>query len=185
MRRSRFHSNCQLRPDGPERWRNNSIAKTGAPGALAGSAREGAAATCQRVSAALGTGADTFRPLADDTLVPYVRGPQGGTHVDAGVRVEGLYLPAATERRAQDLCEVSFTLAADDTQVGGFAAAPRPFTVVDEGGRVGEHIGEPVVFFEDASAWVGATLRLWVEVTDRCGHRVTDERRITITDGAG
>jgi hypothetical protein len=133
----------------------------------------------------LGTGVDTFIPLADDALVPYVRGPQGGTHVDGSVRVEGLYLPAANASPIEALCQVSFTLATEDTQVGGFTAAPRAFAVVDEAARVGEHVGEPVVFFEDASTWVGATLRLWVEVKDRCGHRVTDERRITITDGAG
>ena len=134
-------------------------------------------------SGELGSGADAFSPLSDDAAVPYVRGPQGGTHVEASVRVQGLYLPAREEFRVKDLCQISFTIDDNGTQVGGFSAEPRVFTVVDEDARVGEHLGEPVVFFEDASGWVGATLRLWVGVTDRCGHRVEDERRIVIRDG--
>jgi len=133
-------------------------------------------------SAELGTGLDAFEPLVDGASVPYVRGLQGGTHVDGSVRVAGLYLPPVDENRVEELCLVSFTLHDGDTRVGGFDASPRPFDIVDESNREGERSGEPVVFFEDASAWVGATLRLLVEVKDRCGHRVTDERQIVIRD---
>lgn len=133
-------------------------------------------------AAELGTGLDAFAPLEDGASLPYVRGLQGGTHVDGSVRVEGLYLPPAGETRVEELCLVSFTLHDGDTRVGGFDAAPRPFAIVDAAARVGDHVGEPVVFFEDASAWVGATLRLLVEVKDRCGHAVADERQILIRD---
>lgn len=133
-------------------------------------------------SAELGTGLDAFAPLADGASVPYVRGLQGGTHVEGSVRVAGLYLPPADETRVEELCLVSFTLHDGDTRVGGFDASPRPFDIVDAASREGEHIGEPVVFFEDASAFVGATLRLLVEVKDRCGHAVADERQVIIRD---
>lgn len=133
-------------------------------------------------SAELGTGVDAFAPLTNGASVPYVRGPQGGTHVDGSVHVEGLYLPAADDQRLEELCLVSFTLQEGDTRVGGFDAVPRTFDIRDAADRVGDHVGEPVVFFEDASGFVGATLRLLVEVNDRCGHRVTDERQIVVRD---
>jgi hypothetical protein len=136
-------------------------------------------------SAELGTGLDTFAPLTDGATVPYVRGVQGGTHVDGSVRIEGLYLPPPDENRVEELCRVSFTLHDGDTRVGGFDPSPRPLTIVDAERRTGEHVGALVVFFEDASVWVGATLRLLVEVEDRCGHVVADERQVVIGDAGG
>ena len=50
-------------PEGPDFWRSSSISKVGSPGAWPGSAREGAAVTCHRVCAALGTGAASLRSI--------------------------------------------------------------------------------------------------------------------------
>lgn len=134
------------------------------------------------VSAELGTGfLDTFTSLAvDGASLPYVRGLQGGTHVDGAVRVTGLYVPPEADTRLEEQPLTTLSLHDGETLVGGFSSQPRTF-FQDDAGVSAVH-AEPVIFFEDASIWVGTTLRFFVEVEDRCQQRVTDERSITIRD---
>jgi hypothetical protein len=59
--RSRLHSTRHSHSARPPRWRSSVTLKAGSPGALASSARDGSAVTCQRVRAALGPGLATAR----------------------------------------------------------------------------------------------------------------------------
>lgn len=63
---SLFHSRHHRAPAGPPRRRNNSTAKPGRPGALAGSGVEGSPAMLHRVAAALGVGS---APSRSDRIV--------------------------------------------------------------------------------------------------------------------
>lgn len=148
--------------------------------ALSGVACDPCADVSGPFSAELGTGTSTFEPLVDGASLPYVRGLQGGTHVDGAVRVRGLYLPPVDEVRVEELVQVAFSTFDGDSLIGGFTASPRTFVVDADG--AGVHSSEPVIFFEDASAFVGKSLRLLVDVQDRCGHAVSDEATIVLRD---
>jgi len=135
-------------------------------------------------SAVVGTGTATLLPLNDGDVVVYARGIQGGTHVDGAVQIDNLFFPKDELAPVEQLPTMSFTLHNDaDVLVGGYEGQPRSFTAVDD--DTGLRLGEQVIFFEDASVFVGQTLRLSAEVTDICGHTVGDEHLITIADPGG
>jgi hypothetical protein len=137
-------------------------------------------------SAVVGTGSSTLVPLTDGDVVLYVRGIQGGTHVEGAVQVDNIFFPTDELAAVELLPTMSFTLHNDaDVLVGGYEGQPRSFTATTDGGGTGVRLGEQVIFFEDASAFVGQTLRLSAEVTDICGHTVGDEHLITIGDPGG
>lgn len=128
----------------------------------------------------VGTGQLAFAPLADGAAVPYVRGIQGGTHVEGALRTSGLFAPADPFEHEAQLPTVSFTLHDDGgAMVGGYQELPRALTPTDDHLEL---VADPVIFFEDASALVGATLQLRARVTDVCGNRADDDGALVLTD---
>ena len=141
---------------------------------------EGAAAA--EVGTADSAGA--FAPIEDGQSLPYVRGIQGGTHVEGSVRIDNLFFPEDAFLSEAELPLVTFTLHdSAAVQVGGFQDEPQPFSPT-AGRQQGERLGVEVRFFADGSEFVGDTLRLFVEVKDTCGQRASDERTIVIAEGA-
>ncbi|OGQ20255.1 MAG: hypothetical protein A2138_24040 [Deltaproteobacteria bacterium RBG_16_71_12] len=126
----------------------------------------------------VGTGHDEFAALHDGDTVPYVRGIQGGTHVEGALRATGLHAPKDPFAHAEELPTVSMLLRDDDgAMIGGYRQQPR---ALSHTGDAAVLLGELVIFFEDAAARVGATLTLAADVTDVCGASAADERAFVL-----
>jgi hypothetical protein len=141
----------------------------------------------------LGHGASAFAAFSDGAPLPYTRGPQGGTHLDAALRIHGLLFASSAEtpddaRDEQDLPVVDLQAWDDETPVAGFTDFSMLFSPIEpddddgnvddvddvgEVGEVGEVVGVPVIFVEDASTQVGATFVLRAHVRDRCSHEAS------------
>lgn len=120
----------------------------------------------------LGTGQQSFAPLHDGDSVPYVRGIQGGTHLEGALRASGLAQPAEPALHAEQLPTISFTLHDEvGSEIGGYHELPRAFAGASD---ELELLGELVIFAEDASSRVGHTLALRATVRDQCGASATD-----------
>ena len=132
-------------------------------------------------SVVLGTGLDAFTSFDDGDTLPYHRGPQGGTHIEAAARTKNLYFPTNPFEGSENLPLVGFQIvdALDGTtQLGGFE--PYQHRITDAGEGVGEILGEAVFLFEDGSVLVGREALLRVQVTDMCGNEASAERRFVI-----
>lgn len=126
----------------------------------------------------VGTGQQAFAPLHDGDAVPYVRGLQGGTHVEGALRARELVVPADPALHEEQLPAVSFTVHDDaGTMIGGYQELPRIFALA---GDELELVGELVIFLEDAAGRVGHTLELRATVSDQCGASASDARRFVL-----
>ncbi|MCC7109910.1 MAG: hypothetical protein IT382_11515 [Deltaproteobacteria bacterium] len=129
--------------------------------------------------------AGAFAPLADGASVPYVRGIQGGTHVNASVRTTNVFFPEDVFLAADELPHMTLVLQdASGARVAGFEDQPQPLSVLGEPEQHrGERLGIEVRFDADGSEFVGQTLRLLLEMKDTCDAQVTDERSTIIAEG--
>ncbi len=126
----------------------------------------------------VGTGHDEFAALHDGDTVPYVRGIQGGTHVEGALRATGLHAPKDPFAHADELPTVSMLLRDESgVLIGGYRQQPRALSHAVDAAVL---LGELVIFFEDAAARVGATLTLAADVTDVCGASAADERAFVL-----
>lgn len=123
----------------------------------------------------LGHGVATFEPVADGDALPYTRGLQGGTHIDAGLRIRGLlFAPTSDEAIVEDdLVVVDLQVFDDAGPVAGFTDFAMLFSPTEGSDDIGEVVGVPVIFVQDASALVGGTFELRARVRDRCQHEAT------------
>ncbi len=129
----------------------------------------------------VGTGHEAFTPLTNGDSAPYVRGIQGGTHVDGALRARGLTMPDDPQAHPDRLPVVSFTVHDDaGALVGGYRDEPRAFAAIDGADDVDVLLGELVIFLEDAAARVGHTLRLRGQVADQCGAVADDARTFVL-----
>ena len=125
---------------------------------------------------AIGTGPDSFVPLADGDAIPIVHGTQGGYHVWGSIR--------AREVDPHGLA-LRFTLVIDGDAAMG--TAPLSVTVRDDrvdldlagsgSDAIGTHAGT-VVFLPDPAAVRGRSCRFRVAATDAGGRHATDEKRV-------
>ena len=95
-------------PAGPDRRRNNSTSKRGAPGACASNAAEAAADTAQRVSAALGTGSASLR--SSSAVTPLARAASASRRL--AVRSSARILPGHSITTALSAAQRTASVAA-------------------------------------------------------------------------
>jgi hypothetical protein len=132
-------------------------------------------------TATVGTGTARFRAVQDGDALTYVRGIQGGTHLDGSVAVRGVFLPPDSLSGEQYLPLLTMLLADEaGTRLGGFTALPTLFDVQSDGSGV--RVGEQVIFDADASAFVGQRVRLSAEVLDFCGTVVQDSVEVVVAE---
>lgn len=152
--------------------------------ALAGAACDPCSDGDVPVSAEVGTvdAAGAFAALDEGQGLPYVRGIQGGTHLDGAVRVQGLHIPDDPFTQAAELPTLSLTLSDEaGDRVGGFVGEPQPFTPIGEAAEMrGERVGLQVRFDGDGADFVDAVLLLDAEVIDVCGRSAADSRHIRV-----
>lgn len=138
---------------------------------------------CERVNGAprveLGTGWETFTPIAEDDRLYLDYGIQGGAHVYGSLRASGLYLGVGKRDWTERVPEVDILLVDDLSEVwGGFEAYELAFI----GSRPdrGERLGELVQLWVDP--WEFTERETWMEaeVRDICGEVATDRRRVVV-----
>jgi len=115
--------------------------------------------------AELGTGEWEFVPIEDGQDVPLVAGSQGGHHVWASLRTEGLDPDRV-------MLEIE-TQPADGSMPPEVSRVPVPFEPMEAGGA--RLLGWPAVLSEPGCV-VDRMLRVTVTLTDEHGVRAGDER---------
>ena len=115
----------------------------------------------------LGTGVETYEPLADGALVDVVLGPQGGFHVWTSVRVHDPTLVVAR-------IDLSARFADDGRPAGPPSSVTAPLVLV---GTACEHTGM-TSFIADPARVRGQRVVLHVEVLVPDGRRGSAERTV-------
>ena len=137
----------------------------------------------KEASLELGTGSNVYIPIEEGQSLAYVRGIQGGSHLEAALRIENLYFPEDAFLAEDKLPRVSLTLHDEnDELVGGYQDEPRSFVDIAPGR--GQLLGEEARFVTDGADFIGATLRMAAGVTDMCGNSASAERRVVVTGDA-
>jgi hypothetical protein len=113
----------------------------------------------------IGTGANAFEPLAEDSSVPLIFGPQGGYHIWAGARIEEATAGTMT---------LKFELALESGEIISSTGYRVRF---EAGGQ--SWAGHPA-FVEDPNDVLGRRVRMRLIAVDAAGRTGTDERLVSV-----
>lgn len=122
-----------------------------------------------------------FTAIDDGDSLHYVRGIQGGTHLDGALRIHGFAL-GDEDAAPHELPQVEWRTLEEGEVIGGFAARPLVFTSTRASANTGEVAGVFIIFFEDASVHIGKTLSLFARVADRCGAEASASRTFVLAE---
>lgn len=123
-------------------------------------------------------GATEFTVVEDDGELPFVRGPQGGYHVVAALRAEGIHAPGGDAVVDPDNPRVTYTVSGTDRPLGGYVDAPRPFVADGEGWLL---LDELLVLDVQAPEEIdGADATVEAAVEDVCGRVAEDAHPVRL-----
>lgn len=117
----------------------------------------------------VGTGWESFIPVAEGDGVPLIRGPQGGFHLWTSVRVSRHFDPE----------KVEVTTWAEGGLPPGYDHLPARLTLQPFADGY-ERLGLRAFIYNETL--IGQTVTLKVEVVDSTGRKGSDERTVVITD---
>ena len=131
-------------------------------------------------TAVLGSGENSFAPIADGGIARVIRGPQGGYHLIGSVRVTGIVPGDPDDLASSDNPNTVFSVWSGNQRIdqsgANFTQGLDPI-----GGGTFEMVGRIVILNIQTDADIdGQTLRFVVEVTDVDGVVVSDERNVVI-----
>ncbi len=146
---------------------------------LAGCPRDPCEAIDTAPALRLGTGWERFRPIEEGESLALDYGLQGGAHVYASLRAEGLHLAIGKREWHEDAPEVSVLLVDPvGEQWGGFEAYKLVFF---DARPQPERVGEQVPIWTDPWDFVARDTWMRASVRDMCGNEAEAEARVWIT----
>jgi hypothetical protein len=128
----------------------------------------------------LGTGTESFIPLADGDPLRFERGPQGGYHVYGSLRATGV--DPGDPLYPFDLSNphIGFNLRRDGVEIALLVDQPRALQALDDEGHVGV-LGELVIFsVADPTALDGASVTFSGYLTDSCERGGESSREVVL-----
>jgi len=129
----------------------------------------------------VGTGATDFTPIGTQTR--FELGPQGGWHVYASIRTQGLY-PGVLGEFDETAPKITYRLNNDAGEiVGGFEGLPKPMR--DLGNNTAAMVGEfAILAIDDASLAEGLSVTVIAKVEDACGKLVETSTKTVLSESA-
>lgn len=130
----------------------------------------------ETASAILGSGYPAFRAFTPNQVIPIVAGPQGGYHILADIRVDGLQ--TASSSVASDPL-VSTTIKVDDVSIAGYSQLKRAFFSEEEAASY--LVQEPIIFFSTEVPPARQDAVLTTTIKDQCDRSASGVVAITLT----